>query len=273
MPPCAGLRAHVELSRISGYIVCQTFKMAPRNYKPGYWVPNIDKALKMLEDWKLQLPSSLAVEESTDPACCTLHMAQNQLIVLTTRPTLLAAVKQAVAERYISGQWFSQQHASSNHIMACSEAAHRNLILAQRLGPTRNLLQASLHFVFNAAVILLLNQLLSSSNSYKAQTYASEIQFSLRIFEEASRTGTNYPRDCCKILQDLSALVDRYLAHGHGIFEQRHDLHAIAQQSATQLELESQRNSSNTNDGDNLHQDMMTWIQSEGLQLNNSLLI
>jgi hypothetical protein len=283
MPPCAGLRAHVDLSRISGYIVCQTFKVAPRNYKPGYSVHNIDKALRMLEDWKLQLPSILAIEENTDPACCTLHMAQNQLIVLTTRPIMLAAVKQAVAERYMNGQWSPQQHARSSHIQTCSDAAHRNLVLAQRLGPTRKLLQAGLHFVFNAAVILLLNQILSSSNSHKAPTppntdiYASAIQFALRIFEEASRTGTNYPRDCRRVLQDLSALVDRYLSHGHGTFEQRHDLydatHVVGQHNATHQDPETRRTLSNMNEGDELHQEMMTWIQSNGLQLHNSLLI
>jgi hypothetical protein len=282
MPPCAGLCAHVELSRISGYIVCETFKVAPRNYKPGYSAPNIDKALRMLRDWKLQLPSILAIDENIDPAGCTLHMAYNQLIVLTTRPILLAAVKQAVAERYMDGQCSPQQHAHSRHIQACSEAAYRNLILAQRLGPERKLLQAGLHFVFNAAVILLLNQILTSSNGCKTPTsptemHAAEIFFALHTFEEASRTGTNYPRDCRRVLQDLSALIDRYLSHGHGSFEQRHDPHRAtipaAQHDRTYGDLEDDRIPTNMDEGDVLHQQMMTWIQSDGLQLHNSLLL
>jgi hypothetical protein len=282
MPPCAGLRAHVELSRISGFIVCETFRVAPRNYKPGYSASNIDKALRMLEDWKLQLPSILAIDENNDPACCTLHMAYNQLIVLTTRPILLAVVKQAVAEFYMKGQWSPQQHTHSRHIQACAEAALRNLNLAQRLTPRRKLLQAGLHFVFNAAVVLLLNQILTSSNSYKTPTsnlgtHTSEISFALHTFEEASRTGTNYPRDCCRVLQDLSALIDRYLSYGHGSFEQRHDPHratiAAAQHNEAHPDPQNEREPSNMIEGDDLHQEMMTWRQSDGLQLRNNLLI
>jgi hypothetical protein len=278
MPHCAGLRAHVELSRISGHIVCETFKVAPRNNKIGNSAPNIDKALRMLEDWKMQLPPTLVIDEQSDSACCTLHMAYNQLIVLTTRPILLAAVKQAVAEFYMNGQWSSQQHTHSRHIQACAEAAHRNLSLAQRLTPRRKLLQAGLHFVFNAAVILLLNRILTSSNSYKTPTsnvemHASEIFFALHTFEEASRTGTNYPRDCCRVLQDLSALIDRYLSHGHGSFEPRHNPHRVTiptvQHNGTHPDLESEGEPSKINEGDDLHQEMMTWRQSDGLQLHN----
>ncbi|KAF1828704.1 hypothetical protein BDW02DRAFT_209842 [Decorospora gaudefroyi] len=283
MPPCTGLRAHVELSRISGYIVCETFKIAPRIDKPGYSTLNIDKALRMLDEWKSQLPSGLAIGESTDPVCCTLHMARNQLIVLTTRPILLAAVKQAVAERYMNGQWSAQQHAHGSYISACMEAGYRNLVLAQRLRTARKLLQAGLHFVFNAAVILLLNQILVSSNNNKAlgvlhtDMYASEIHFAIHTFEEASKTGTSYPRDCHRVLQDLRALVNRYLSHGHGIFERgHHPAHASSTQelhNATQRQKETQATPSNMNDSDSLHQEMMTWIQSDGLQLHNKLLL
>jgi hypothetical protein len=85
MPPCAGLRAHVELSKISGYIICETFKIAPRNCKSGYPANNIDIALGMLQAWQEQLPVTLQMPTNSiqgDPACGLLHMAHNQLIVL-----------------------------------------------------------------------------------------------------------------------------------------------------------------------------------------------
>jgi hypothetical protein len=271
MPPAAGLRAHVELSRISGYIVCETFKIAPRNYERGHSIVNINKALKMLDDWKLQLPSTLANphDENSDPACCILHMAQNQLIVLTTRPILLAAVKQAVAKHYTGGQWSVEHHAQGSFIQACVDASHRNLILAQRLRSSRKLLQAGLHFVFNAAVILLLNQIFESSGSHKMpgppppRSYASEIQFAIWTFEEESRTGTNYPRDCCRVLQDLKALIDRYLSHGHGNPEQE-QLH-----NSTQRSTEYQGIPLNTHESSDLHQKLQIWTQSDGLQLGS----
>ncbi|KAI4676386.1 uncharacterized protein J4E88_007302 [Alternaria novae-zelandiae] len=282
MPPCAGLRAHVELSRISGYIVCETFKIAPRHYQRGYSTLNVDKALDQLENWKLNLPPVLAIDVDADPAVLSLHLAYNQLIVLTTRPILLAAVKQAVAERYMNGQWSVQQHAHSKYVQACPEAAQRNLLLAKRLRSTRKLLQAGLHFVFNAAVILILDQILHSSSTaptataLNAPVYAMEIDFAMRTFEEESRTGTNYPRDCYKVLQDLKALVDRYLSHGHGHFEQSNDpglvINTPRPQYNAQRDAELQGNASNTTAG-TVYQELRTWMQSDGLKLHNSLLI
>jgi hypothetical protein len=282
MPPCDGLRAHVELSRISGYIVCETFKIAPRHYQRGYSTLHVDKALDLLENWKLNLAPVLAINKDADPAVLSLHLAANQLIVLTTRPILLAAVKQAVAERYMNGQWSVQQHAHSNYVHACSEAAQRNLVLAQQLRSTRKLLQAGLHFVFNAAVILILDQILRSSDNGTTPTllntavYASEIDFAMRTFDEESRTGTNYPRDCYKVLQDLKALVDRYLSHGHGHFEQGNDPGLIictpGAQYDTQRGLELRGNASNIT-ADTVYQELRTWMQNDGLKLHNSLLI
>jgi hypothetical protein len=282
MPPCAGLRAHVELSRISGYIVCETFKIAPRHYQRGYSTLHVDKALDLLENWKLNLPPGLAIGIDADPAVLSLHLASNQLIVLTLRPILLAAVKQAVAERYMNGQWSVQQHAHSKYVQACSEAAQRNLLLAKRLRSKRKLLQAGLHFVFNAAVILILDQILHSSSTAPTATplsttvYTLEIDFAMRTFDEESRTGTNYPRDCYKVLQDLKALVDRYLSYGHGHFEQGNDpglvINTPGPQYNTQRGAEAQGNASNTTAG-TVYQELRTWMQSDGLKLHNSLLI
>ncbi|KAG9194372.1 hypothetical protein G6011_04407 [Alternaria panax] len=282
IPQCAGLRAHVELSRISGYIVCETFKIAPRHYQRGYSTLHVDKALKLLEDWKLHLSPVLAIHVDADPAVLSLHLASNQLIVLTTRPILLAVVKQAVAERYMNGQWSVQQHAHSKYIQACSEAAQRNLLLAQRLRSTRKLLQAGLHFVFNAAVILILDRILyypsteTSSTLLDTALYASEINFAMRTFEEESRTGTNYPRDCYKVLQDLKALVDRYLSHGHGNLEQGNDpglvINTPGLQYSAQRGPETQGNVSNKTAG-TVYEELRTWMQSDGLKLDNSLLI
>ncbi|KAI0575899.1 Fungal specific transcription factor domain-containing protein [Pyrenophora tritici-repentis] len=284
MPPCAGLRAHIELSRISGYIVCETFKIAPRNYTPGYSALKVDKAVKMLVDWKSHLPQVLAADESADPAVLSLHLAANQLMVLTTRPILLAAVKQAVAERYMNGQWSLQQHAHITHIQACLEAAHGNLVLAERLRCKRKLLQAGLHFVFNAAVILFLEQILSASRSHPTPpspdiaTHGTKLEFAIRTFADESKTGTNYPRDCFKILQDLKALVHRYLSHSqvnllHGSNASLGaNAGAPGPQPAAQPGAEGQ-SKANSTEASPLYQEMRIWIQSDGLQLQNSLLI
>jgi hypothetical protein len=296
MPPCAGLRAHVELSRISGFIVCETFKISPRSYKSGQSTNNIDHALKLLYTWQAQLPSSLKIPEDlshSDPSCCILHMAYNQLILLTTRPIFFAAVKQAVAQRIVRSQSPTEQYSQEHRIRACSAAAHRNLLMAQRIvQSSRKLLQAGLHFVFNAAVILLLNRIMNCVRQSEAEhsegddisrtslvdQYEPSIRFAVHSFEEEARTGTNYPRDCCRVLHDLRALTDRYslsqihakrhqesiVDHVHLGSQSGHGDNCSVEHNPIQQLLDG-------NDG--IYEEMISWAQNDGLQLHNSLFI
>jgi hypothetical protein len=270
LPPAAGLRAHVELARITGYIVCETFNIAPREPGPNYSMKNIDKALEMLEAWQAQLPSTLVLTPNKtmrDPACITLHMAQLQLVILVTRPILMAATKQAIARCLSNSHWPDEQHPQARHIRTCSEAAHRNLVLAQGLKQMRKPLQAGLHFIFNATVILLLTRIVRSNVGFQADApdgypepshvgeleSCAEIRFAMDVFEQESRTGTNYPRDCFKVLKDLDSLVANYLSRGCG---------GLRQGGTTPY-----------NEDLDMPQVFATWMQSDGLQLHDSLLI
>jgi hypothetical protein len=295
MPSCAGLRAHVELSKISNHIVCETFKIAPQNYGRGQSASDINTALDMLRTWQLRLPPSLQIPEDLnhlDPSCCILHMAHNQLILLTTRPIFFAVIKQAIERQGVHGDYLSEEVEQAPHMPTCASAAHRNLLLAQQLTISgRKLLQAGLHFVFNAAVVLLLKRLMrspvaieseesnvrnSSAASVENDVEAS-IQFAVSSFEEEAKTGTNYPRDCCKILQDLNALTRRCMSWRVQSITQEnsltedmhHGLHAyneamyVADLHAPQQLL---------GEGDAGYAELMTWIPSKQLQLQRSFL-
>ena len=289
MPSPAGLCAHIELARISGYIVSEAFKIAPRNYQPGHSIKTIDKAIEKLENWKLQLPSELRIPHELDPACCTLHMAQNQLLVLTTRPIFLAVVKQALAARFMNGYWSAEQHLHGAYLRVCSDAAYRNLILAQRLRPARKFLQAGLHFVFNAAVVLLLNRILYGAKGTSVglghktlavpgdNFHAHEVQFAIHVFEQEAKTGTNYARDCFRVLQDLRALIDHYMSQSQESLQQRVctggdcvDTQTQGNTSETSGVQSLPMDASKTNE---LYQELQTWVQSDGLQLRNGLLM
>jgi hypothetical protein len=291
MPSCAGLRAHVELSRISGFIVCETFQIAPRNYTPGQSIDNIDTALEMLRTWELQLPSRLQMPKDLhhpDPSCCILHMAHNQLIVLTTRPIFFGAVKQAVAQHIVRGELFSEDRAQGSHIQACLAAAHRNLLLAQIVRQSgRRPLQAGLHFVFNAAVILLLKRLMRSRSSTQpgsSDLHAlvetsvddqseSSIRFAIESFEEEAKTGTHYPRDCCRILRDLNTLTYCYVSprkeadlpysnvieHAHGGPRADNKRNSVTDLRTVQLPF---------SEGDIGYEEIMTWMRADGLHLH-----
>ncbi|KAK6216962.1 fungal specific transcription factor domain-containing protein [Colletotrichum tabaci] len=228
LPPAAGLRAHVELARISGHIVCNTYRVAPWDHRPGGAARHVDRALQLLENWHASLPAALQMSTarpSTDPACCLLHMAYNQLLILVVRPIFFAAVKKVFAERYITSDrhWDLDHHAP--RIAACSDAARQNLFLARWLlnlnGGSRKLLQAGLHYVFNAAIVLMLQDLLipsfasSSSSSSSSSAESDDVSFAIGVFEAEAKTGSNYGHDCAAVLQDLRSLVQRLRPDAH----------------------------------------------------------
>jgi hypothetical protein len=80
-PSHLGLSAHVELSRISTYVVCNVYQIAsevPGEDRSTY----VENALQMLIEWSHTLPSELQSPDSglsNDRACCELHMSYNQV--------------------------------------------------------------------------------------------------------------------------------------------------------------------------------------------------
>ncbi|KAK1967428.1 fungal-specific transcription factor domain-containing protein [Colletotrichum sublineola] len=299
LPPAAGLRAHVLLARISGHIVCNTYKVAPWDRRLGGAARHVDRALQLLDNWHSSLPPTLqmsATSPSTDPACCLLHMAYNQLLILVVRPVFFAAVKKAFAERYIQSdrRWDTEQHYASR-ISTCSEAAHRNLYLARWLlsltGGSHKLLQAGLHYVFNAAIVLMLEDLLSL-NLVSPSTDSDDIKFAISVFEEEAKTESNYGHDCATVLKDLKSLVQRLRVDGQGASSVRvggpttpglpsDDVMITSSSSNTPTRTVSQQLEQSTfSPGPNqlhsmdesgpLYQELMTWMDNSDSQLYSS---
>lgn len=138
-----------------------------------------------------------------------------QLNLLLVRPFFFVAVRKAFAQRYVSSDRSSSPDHQHERIIACSEAARRNLRLADwliRLNNGRKLLQASLHNVFNAAIILMLEELLHSSPQQPPPSPSAEsadVTFAITVFEEEAETGSNYARDCATVMKDLRSLIQR----------------------------------------------------------------
>ncbi|GKT59882.1 fungal specific transcription factor domain-containing protein [Colletotrichum tofieldiae] len=304
LPPAAGLRAHVLLARISDHIVCNTYRVAPWDHRPGGAARHVDRALQLLENWHSSLPPTLQMSTarpSTDPACCLLHMAYNQiplrdlqLLILVVRPIFFAAVKKAFAERYIPSdrRWDIDHHAG--RISACSEAAHRNLYFARWLlslnGGSRKLLQAGLHYVFNAAIVLMLEDLLVP-NLVSSSADSDDVSFAIGVFEEEAKTGSNYGHDCAAVLLDLKSLVQRLRPDGHGASAARaggpltpglpSDDVTIASSSNTPTTTVSQQPQHPTfspgpsqlysmDESGPLYQELMTWVDNSDTQLYNN---
>ncbi|KIL93639.1 hypothetical protein FAVG1_03622 [Fusarium avenaceum] len=216
LPPADGLKAHVELSRISSHIVCNTYRISPSedNVRP---VRSLEGEIAMLDDWSLHLPASVRLASnglSDDPATCLLHMHYNQLIILTVRPVFFAFVKKSFAEKLVSRQCSLSSHPQLPQLKRCVASAEHNIRLARQIllvNHPRKLLQAGLHFIFNSAIVLMLQQLVEdlcpSSRSDKARSL--DLDFVIARFEDESRVGSNYGRDCATVLRDLRVLVQR----------------------------------------------------------------
>ncbi|KAH7130011.1 hypothetical protein B0J13DRAFT_627143 [Dactylonectria estremocensis] len=219
MPSAAGLKAHVELSRISGHIVCNTYRVSPGEKWTGS-VRHSEDAIRMLDQWQENLPPILQLSAnglSDDPACCLLHMGCNQLLILTIRPVFFAAVKKTFAERLVTRQSSLNSHPQLSHLRRCVIAAEHNIRLARHilaLNHPRKLLQAGLHFIFNAAICLMLQDLIYIEDVTPKDPHARDhdLDFVIARFEEESQVESNYGRDCAAVLRDLRALVQRLQA-------------------------------------------------------------
>ena len=119
------------------------------------------------------------------------------------------AVKRAVADWFVSGAWYIEDHPHINLIRSCSDAARRNLRLGRWLcgiSPAGKLLLPDLHHVFNAAIVLMLHHIVFLN---LRTGDVADIAFAIECFEREAETGSKYGKDCAKVLQDLWALVRR----------------------------------------------------------------
>ena len=130
-------------------------------------------------------------------------------MILTLRPIFFVAVKRAVAQRFFHQNCDMRSHAQIGQIDQCSAAARRSLQLGRwmrDLSPMHKLTSRGLHHIFNAAIILLLHQLLFDTLDDQD---AMDIRFVIDCFDVEARGESNYPKDCARVLRDLSMLVQR----------------------------------------------------------------
>ncbi|KAM0454813.1 hypothetical protein ACHAPV_008186 [Trichoderma viride] len=215
MPSAAGLRAHAELSRISGYVVCNTYRVAPWEAARGGLSRQPDKAIWMLQQWQSTLPPGLQLSPdglSNDPACCFLHMRYNMLLILAIRPLYLGAVKRSIAKRLMLQTVDSYTH--SEHLKLCIAAARRNIRLGRQVRALniarKSPLYAEQHFSFNATVCLILEDLISDEEVSEEEREARnrDILFGIQI-EEEGLTGFGQTSALSNTLRHLWTLARR----------------------------------------------------------------
>ncbi|EAA31086.2 hypothetical protein GE21DRAFT_8551 [Neurospora crassa] len=235
LPSPLGLCAHVELSKISAYIVNNSYRHHANKPADGFDELPFSVAIGKLDQWHENLPKSLKLEnleespsnyyyyalqpEAEDPALGTdrallsLHMAYNQLIILAIRPAFLTAVKKKVANTWLTpgleGPGAEPENPWTRAIRKCSDAARRNLRIGRRLqiiSPGQKLLVQDLHHIFNAAIILLMHQILFVNQRVYDMFLIDKAK---EVFKNEAMTGSDYGKDCHNVLNDLKPLVDK----------------------------------------------------------------
>lgn len=219
MPPAAGLKAHVQLARISNFIVCNVYQVSPTHpsTSPESFV---EQSMAMLDQWQRNLPPSLQMPgdgpPSTDPAVCMLHMHFNHLVIHALRPSLVAALRINSSSR--SSQPAAPSSASASpsvhggnssispqHSEVLASAAQRNMRLARHVATLyrpRRLLHNGLYFVLTAVVCFQLQSLLGDE-----QAPTREVDFAIELFEREAQTGNTYGVSSVGALRELKALI------------------------------------------------------------------
>lgn len=218
MPPAAGLKAHVQLSRISNFIVCNVYQVSS-TYQCSFPDSFAEQSMAMLEQWRRNLPPCLQIANSgppsTDPALCMLHMHFNHLIILALRPCLIAALKAninglssqpaAPPSSSTSPSVHGGSPISTQHAEAIASAAQRNMRLARHVATLhrpRRLLHNGLCFVLTAVVCFQLQSLLGDE-----QVPMREVDFAIELFDREAQTGNTYGINSVGALRELKALI------------------------------------------------------------------
>lgn len=299
----------MELARISGYIVCNVYRIAPWDHSTKTTVHHVEQGLQRLRDWCLALPATLQVDYEdlgTDRACCGLHLAYNQVrlfqkhavyylmpsrrahlrtltpiqtVILTTRPIFFVAVRRAVADRYLpSPTWVGGGANAQLHetiVQQCIEAARQNLRLGswiRGLSPRQKLLHQEAHAVFNAAVIVLLHQLAF------LDVHASDVggvAFAMEVFEREAELGNNFGIDCACVLHDLDYLVQRIGSSNlpaQGGLPRRTQDPVPAEGRGEPVDASVDLDSSLRDHGA-VYQELENWLDNDFLQLYNDYLL
>ncbi|OAP55132.1 hypothetical protein AYL99_10832 [Fonsecaea erecta] len=209
LPPPDGLRAHIELARVSNYIVSNVYDVARQSEEPLMTTLCIQKSLRLLSSWSENLSVTvIGTEEnlSRDRAVGELHMAHNQLIILTVRPLLFINVKRVTADMLLNGRTTGHEITHKTELDLCADAARTNVRLWHRLlnlqRPAR-LSASSVHYLFNAALALQLYQLLGHG---EAQDY-EDVGFVISILDMDHSSNKEYAADCAGVLTDFNSLT------------------------------------------------------------------
>jgi hypothetical protein len=217
-----------------GEITSKVYGISSRTQESVHVLSYVDDIIDQLSKWVESLPSSMQLVEGSpaneDSNKITLHMMRNQvrshlnimfplthhskLLLLTTRPLLLQAVKATILSRLLPDSPADPLHqpsalSSNKHISTCISAARRNVHLVRSLVSSQRaamLLSLNYHYSFNAAIVLLLSRLLGISG---IEEDFDDVDFLCEHLDGMARAGRGNESayDCRRMVIEFKAVV------------------------------------------------------------------
>lgn len=204
------MTANIKLARIVGETITKLYSR--RKYQETF-LQRVQKILKALKNWVDDLPESLRLNmedlESSKKPTVSLHMAFNQCIILTTRPTLLHLL---ITLRKTESTGAGRE-AVSQPVLTLSEACihaarhSHSMILTRWINgtmPTFGYFHA--HYLFSSALILAMSSFVPIGNP----TDMSGFDSALDLLRSMTENGNLAAAEFYNNLEQVKVCLDAY---------------------------------------------------------------
>lgn len=212
------MTANIKLARIVGETITKLYSR--RKYQETF-LQRVQKLLKALKNWVETLPESLRLNmedlESSKKPVVSLHMAFNQCVILTTRPTLLhllitlrknkTTTNSSIAEPPPTPESISQPVLTLSE--ACIHAARHShsMIITRWINgtmPTFGYFHA--HYLFSSALILAMSSFVPVGNPKDMTGFDSALDLLRSMTENGNLAAAEFYRN----LEQVKICLDNY---------------------------------------------------------------
>ncbi|KAI2790325.1 hypothetical protein POX_d05835 [Penicillium oxalicum] len=220
------MKANIKLARIVGETITRLYSR--RKYEESF-LQRVQKLLKSLKDWVDTLPESLRLNmedlESSKKPVVSLHMAFNQCVILTTRPTLLhllITLRKNNGTRPLGDNF---RDLVSQPVLTLSEAcihaarhSHSMILTRWINGTCPSFGYFHAHYLFSSALILAMSSFVPIGNPKDISGFDS----ALDVLRSMSENGNLAAAEFYNNLTQVKLCLDEYKAAtqsqktGHG---------------------------------------------------------
>lgn len=219
------MTANIKLARIVGETITKLYSR--RKYQETF-LQRVQKLLKALKNWVETLPESLRLNmedlESSKKPVVSLHMAFNQCVILTTRPTLLhLLITRSHAKTTTSSKIGTEPESENESVSvsqpvltlseACIHAARHShsMILTRWINgsmPTFGYFHA--HYLFSSALILAMSSFVPIGNPSDMTGFDSALDLLRSMAENGNLAAAEFYNN----LEQVKVCLDAYRGKG-----------------------------------------------------------